>query len=166
MVLILLMIGWEIDIKKKTMIFWVISLTAKIKVKVLENLKHIGLLRKKNTKGVILKQKGTMMAEDGEDWNGLEMTILKSWANCFKIRERWRSSFEPLEIHRIFCIWPFRAIHKPFTLDTCRKVRPPTVDRPSEALYKAYIHAGKNGRFWPSPVSIEVYRKYVSKNYQ
>ena len=29
---------------------------------------------KKNTKGVILEQKGAKMAEDGEDWNGLEMT--------------------------------------------------------------------------------------------
>ena len=47
----------------------------------------------KNTKRVILKQKGTRMAEDGEDWNGLEMTILKSLANVFKIHERWRSSF-------------------------------------------------------------------------
>ena len=34
-----------------------------------------GLPRKKNTKGLILKQKGTRMAENG---NGLEMTILKS----------------------------------------------------------------------------------------
>ena len=39
------------------------------------------LLMKEKTKGVILKQKGTRMAEDGEDWNGLEMTILKSLAN-------------------------------------------------------------------------------------
>ena len=59
-----------------------------------------------------------------------------------------------------------RAVHKPFTLDCNRKVRPPSVDRPSEALYTAYIHAGKNGRFWPSSVSVDVYRKYVSKNYQ
>ena len=29
--------------------------------------KNNGLLRKKNTKGVVLKQKGTRMAEDGED---------------------------------------------------------------------------------------------------
>ena len=29
--------------------------------------KNNGLLRKKNTKGVILAQKGTRMAEDGED---------------------------------------------------------------------------------------------------
>jgi hypothetical protein len=29
--------------------------------------KNNGLLRKKNTKGLILKQKGTRMAEDGED---------------------------------------------------------------------------------------------------
>lgn len=57
-------------------------------------------------------------------------------------------------------------MHKPFTLDCNRKVRPPSVDRPSEALYTAYIHAGKNGRFWPSSVSVDVYRKYVSKNYQ
>ena len=48
---------------------------------------------KKNTNGVILKQKGAKMAEDGEDWNGLEMTILKSLANFFKINKRWRSSF-------------------------------------------------------------------------
>ena len=60
----------------------------------------------------------------------------------------------------------FRARHKPFTLDCNHKVRPPSVDRPSEALYTAYIQAGKNGRFWPSSVSVEVYRKYVSKNYQ
>ena len=33
------------------------------------------------------------MAEDGEDWNRLEMTILKSLANFFKIHEQWRSSF-------------------------------------------------------------------------
>ena len=33
---------------------------------------------KKNTKKMILKQTGTRMAENGEDWNGLEMTILKS----------------------------------------------------------------------------------------
>ena len=29
--------------------------------------KNNGLLRKKNSKGVILKQKGTWMAKDGED---------------------------------------------------------------------------------------------------
>ena len=46
--------------------------------------KHNGLLRKKNTKGLILKQKGTRMAEDGEDWNGLEMTMLKCIANFSK----------------------------------------------------------------------------------
>ena len=58
---------------------------------------------KKNTKGVILKQKGAKMAEDGEDWNRLEMTILKSLANFFKINERWRSSFngisEMMDLH-------------------------------------------------------------------
>ena len=31
---------------------------------------------KEKTKEAILKQKGTRMAEDVEDWNGLEMTIL------------------------------------------------------------------------------------------
>ena len=40
--------------------------------------KNNGLLRKKNTKKVILKQKGTRMAEDAEDWNSSEMMILKS----------------------------------------------------------------------------------------
>ena len=59
-------------------------------------LKNNGLLRKKKTKGLVLKQKGTRMAEDGEDWNGLEMTILKSLAIFFKIHERWRSSFKCL----------------------------------------------------------------------
>ena len=29
---------------------------------------------------MIVEQKGTRMAEDGEDWNGLKMTILKSLA--------------------------------------------------------------------------------------
>ena len=33
------------------------------------------------------------MAEDGEDWNGLEMTIWKSLPKFFKMHERWRSSF-------------------------------------------------------------------------
>ena len=41
---------------------------------------------KEKTKGVILKRKGTRMAEDGEDWDGLEMTILKSLANFFKVQ--------------------------------------------------------------------------------
>ena len=49
---------------------------------------------KEKTKGVILKQKGRRMAEDGEDWNELEMTILKSLANFFKMHEWWRSSFK------------------------------------------------------------------------
>ena len=49
---------------------------------------------KEKTKGEILKQKGTRMAEDGEVWNGLEMTILKSLANFFQMHERWRSSFK------------------------------------------------------------------------
>ena len=35
------------------------------------------------------------MAEDGEDWNWLEITIFKSLANFFKIHERWRKSFKP-----------------------------------------------------------------------
>ena len=49
--------------------------------------KNNGLLRTKNTKGAILEQKGTRRAEDGEDWKRLEMTILKSLANLFKIHE-------------------------------------------------------------------------------
>ena len=53
-----------------------------------------GLLIKEKTKGVILKKKGTRIAKDGEDWNGLEMTILKSLAIFFKMHERWRSSFK------------------------------------------------------------------------
>ena len=53
--------------------------------------KNNGLLRKINTKGVILEQKGTRMAESGKDWNGLEMTIMQSLANFFKIHERWRT---------------------------------------------------------------------------
>ena len=52
------------------------------------------LLWKKNTKGVILEQKGTRMAENGEDCNGLEMTILKSLGIFFKIHERRPSSFK------------------------------------------------------------------------
>jgi len=71
----------------------------------------------------------------------------------------------PKHFLSILCL-TFRATHKPFPLDCNHMVKPPTVDRPSEALYNAYIHAGKNGRYWPSPVSIEVYRKYISKNYQ
>ena len=37
-----------------------------------------GLLMKKNAKGMILKQKGTRMAEDGDDWNGLESLAIFS----------------------------------------------------------------------------------------
>ena len=51
---------------------------------------------KEKTKGAIIKQKGTRTAEDGEDWNGLEMTILNSLANFFKMHERWRSSFKAM----------------------------------------------------------------------
>ena len=52
------------------------------------------MIRKKNTERLILKQKGTRMAANGDDWNGLEITILKSLANFFKIHEWWRSSFK------------------------------------------------------------------------
>ena len=40
-------------------------------------------MKKENTEIMILKQKRTSMVEDGEDWNGLEMTILKSLAIFF-----------------------------------------------------------------------------------
>ena len=58
--------------------------------------KNDGLLRKKNTKGVILR-----IVENGKDWNRLEMTILKSLAIFlfFKIQKRWRSFIKP-RIHR------------------------------------------------------------------
>ena len=39
------------------------------------------------------------MEADGEDWNGLEMTILKSLAIFFKIHEPWRSSFKWLNYY-------------------------------------------------------------------
>ena len=48
----------------------------------------------RKTPKVILEQKGTRMAEDGDDCNGLEMTILKSLANFFKIHEQRHSSFK------------------------------------------------------------------------
>ena len=73
-------------------IFWVISSMAKIMDKVFGKLKNNSLLKKKNTKGVILKQKRTSVPEDGEDWKGLEMTILKTLANFFKIHEQRHSS--------------------------------------------------------------------------
>ena len=38
------------------------------------------------------------MAEDGEDWNGLEMMILESLTNFFKIYQRWRSSFKDFSV--------------------------------------------------------------------
>ena len=57
--------------------------------------KNNSLLRNKNTEGEIIKQKGTRMANDGEDVrNRLETTILKSLANFFQIHERCRSSFK------------------------------------------------------------------------
>ena len=39
----------------------------KLRLKCWETYKNNGLLGKKNTKGLILKQKGTRMVEDGED---------------------------------------------------------------------------------------------------
>ena len=62
---------------------------------------------KEKTKGVILNQKETRMAEDGEDWNGLEMTILKSLAIFFKMHERWRSPFKSIELNDTSHNWPF-----------------------------------------------------------
>ena len=62
---------------------------------VLQNLRKMnGFAKEENTKGVILKQKETRMAEDGEDWNGLEMMILKSLVIFFKIHKWWHSSFK------------------------------------------------------------------------
>ena len=43
---------------------------------------------------MILEQKWTRMVEDGEEWNGLDMMILKSLSIFFKIHERWRSFFK------------------------------------------------------------------------
>ena len=64
--------------------------------------KNNGLLRKKNTKGLILKQNGARMIENGEDWNRLEMAILKTLAIFFKMHVKWwRSSFKQ---HNDFCL--------------------------------------------------------------
>ena len=41
------------------------------------------------------------MAENGEDWNGLEMKILKSLAIFFKIHEWWCSPFKSCRM--VFC---------------------------------------------------------------
>ena len=57
-----------------------------------EKPKNNGLLRKKYTNGLIRKQKRTRMVVGGEDWNGLEITTLKSLANFFKVDKRCRSS--------------------------------------------------------------------------
>ena len=64
------------------------------------------------------------------------------------------------------CMFYCRAPHKPFSQDCNRSVRPPPVDRPSKELYTEYIRAAEMGRFRPTPVSVEVYRKYVGKNYR
>ena len=51
--------------------------------------KNNGLLKLRRKKQRIYsKAKGTTTAENGEDWNGLEMTILKSLVIFFKIHER------------------------------------------------------------------------------
>ena len=64
------------------------------------------------------------------------------------------------------CMFYCRAPHKPFSQDCNRSVKPPLVDRPSRELYTEYIRAAEMGRFRPTPVSVEVYRKYVGKNYR
>ena len=79
--------------------------------------KNNGLLRKKNTKGVILKQKGTRMTENGEDWNGLEMTILKSSTNVFKIHERWRRSLSVYALH--FSLVTLDLSHHQISISVC-----------------------------------------------
>ena len=45
-------------------------------------------MEKKNNNGVILKQKGIRIAEEGEKLKRIEKDILKSLANFFKIQER------------------------------------------------------------------------------
>ena len=42
------------------------------------------LQRWKNTKEIIINQKGTRMVKDGEDWHALQTTKLKSLAKLFK----------------------------------------------------------------------------------
>ena len=84
--------------------------------------KNNGLLWKKKAKGVILEQKGTRMAEDGEDWNGLEMTILNSLATFFKRHERWRSSFNLLmnNISILMCSTKTFSSNQAMSNETCR----------------------------------------------
>ena len=59
------------------------------------------MLKEKSTKGVILKQKGARMAEQGEDLNGLKMAILLKKLGYFfsKVHERWRTSFKARQEH-------------------------------------------------------------------
>ena len=45
--------------------------------------KNNGLLRKKNTKGLILKQKGKRMAGDGEERNGWEIHDFEKFSQWF-----------------------------------------------------------------------------------
>ena len=42
------------------------------------------LQRKKSTKEIIINHKGTSMAKDGEDWNGLPITKLKKFGELFQ----------------------------------------------------------------------------------
>ena len=47
--------------------------------------KNNGLLKEeKHQRGSNVEQKGTRLTYDGEDWKGLELTILISLANFFK----------------------------------------------------------------------------------
>ena len=98
------------------------------------------LLMEEKTKGVILKQKGTNVAEDGEDWNRLEMTILKSLANFFKMHKRWCSSFNETKSAIIMGMqrmrrWLLlcRLLHKLLTNGTFTTV---TVETPTSILFQ------------------------------
>ena len=41
-------------------------------------------IKVENTKEIIINRKGTRMVNDGEDWQGLQTTTLKSLAKLFK----------------------------------------------------------------------------------
>ena len=109
-------------------------------------------LRKRITKGVILEQKGTRMSEDGQDWNGSEITILKSLANFCKKPERWRSSFQIYSLMKssmqeVNCLKYFKLKkRKPLDLKTSHFFSQFHII----SLVKRWLGEGVGGRSYPT----------------
>ena len=68
---------------------------------------NISLLRKKNTKEIIINHKGTRMGKDREDWPGSQTTTLNNLCLTFKISRCADRNKTPL----MWIVWNSTACH-------------------------------------------------------